>query len=164
MKKVLLAAIAVCFWACGNSNLFAQEKSEYYIPQEKNPGTAFLFSLLVPGMGQMSNDQVGKGFQMMTTCLISGYAALRFIDGSTNIKRDETQIGIAFGVLSLGIWLYSIIDAPITASNMNEEIRRKKENLYRRGLFGSLVNEDINFNIKPYYNYASFGLSLNYNF
>jgi TM2 domain-containing membrane protein YozV len=64
--------------------------------KRKEPGVALLLSFLLPGLGQIYNGDVGKGIAFML-----GFFVLIWIG-----------IGIAF-------WIWSMIDAYQSATNIN---------------------------------------------
>ena len=66
------------------------------IAAPKSPGVALLLSLLICGVGQMYNGQVGKGILMLIGCILLWLAFLGWI-----------------------IWIWSMIDAYQTAKGMN---------------------------------------------
>jgi len=68
----------------------------------KSPGIALLLSILIPGVGQMYNGQVGKGILMLIGCVLLWIVLLGWI-----------------------IWLWSAIDAYQTAKAMNMRFHRR---------------------------------------
>ena len=62
----------------------------------KSPGIALLLSLLICGVGQMYNGQVGKGILMLLGCLAAWMILLGWI-----------------------VWIWSMVDAYQTAKKMN---------------------------------------------
>jgi len=70
------------------------------VETKKNPTTATLLSLLLVGVGQMYNGQVGKGIGMMAGALFGGL--------------------FTFGLATLGFWIWSMIDAYQTANKLNQ--------------------------------------------
>ena len=62
----------------------------------KSPGIALLLSLLICGVGQMYNGQVGKGILMLIGCIALWFVLLGWI-----------------------VWIWSMIDAYSTAKQMN---------------------------------------------
>jgi TM2 domain-containing membrane protein YozV len=62
----------------------------------KSPGIALLLSLLICGVGQMYNGQVGKGIMMLIGCVLLWFVFLGWI-----------------------IWIWSMVDAYTTAKRMN---------------------------------------------
>lgn len=163
MKKFFGTVLLVMIIA---AKLFAQSSTQdeiYIIPEEKDPGTAFLYSLFIPGVGQMHNDQVGKGFAILGLSGISAVLALTI--GNGNNSRDKIEgTNMVFPVIFFGTWLYSIIDAPITAQSINKEAREKKARIYKNQYFSYLENDFSYFSFEPYAKYDQFGLSLSYHF
>ncbi len=100
----------------------------------KNPAVAFVLSWLVPGAGQVYNNQPIKGAIQFGVCLTGyilfftqlPYTEETYVDYgtySTWIDKPYGNGGVAwtgFGV-ALGCAVWSMIDAPVTASRMNRE-------------------------------------------
>ncbi len=86
-------------------NIFDEE-----FPREKSPALAFLLSFLVTGCGQVYNEQIAKGVLMLGGSLAGMYIAL------TDLRSPETGLTIWAGCV-----LWSLIDAPLTASAINRE-------------------------------------------
>lgn len=74
--------------------------------QQKNPTLAAILSFLWPGLGQIYNGQVGKGF---------GFMAIQFL---INVPLSFIVIGIFTG---LGFTVYMVYDAYKTAERLNAE-------------------------------------------
>lgn len=138
---------------------FAQDEritSKDLIPEEKNPAVAFIMSAALPGLGQMYNNQVGKGYTFLGTSLLGAgvYAAYH--------EQDEGK----FGLIILGVsWLYSLIDATVTSNLITNESRYKKAVMRKQ--FGKLASSDDTgayFQIDPYFLADQAGLSLQYHF
>ncbi len=68
----------------------------------KSPGIALLLSLLICGVGQMYNGQVGKGILMLIGCIVSWFVFLGWI-----------------------VWIWSMIDAYTTAKQMNLKYQQR---------------------------------------
>ena len=62
----------------------------------KSPGIALLLSLLIAGVGQMYNGQVGKGILMLIACILLWYFLLGWV-----------------------VWIWSMIDAYQEAKHIN---------------------------------------------
>jgi hypothetical protein len=107
---------------------------------KKEPAMAFLLSFLLPGGGQFYNGQIGKGVAMLA--LTAGGYVLFFVElpsshyGSNYYYdpysneydynyhyNEEGSAALSYGGLALAgltaIW--SMIDAPLTASSLNRE-------------------------------------------
>lgn len=85
---------------------------------KKAPGTAFFLSLVIVGGGQFYNGQVGKGFIMMGSMITGGILFFSAIENQTFTSGTRASIG--FGIM-VGTVLWSLIDAPITAVNLNKK-------------------------------------------
>ena len=103
---------------------------------KRNPAYAALFSLLLPGLGQVYNGQLVKGMGMLfayTLCFaLSVLAVLRdlatrpagpqgilygpSIDTSAILSALFTGVAAIWVVLLLALWVYSVIDAAVRAS------------------------------------------------
>jgi len=100
----LLWSIAVCDAAPAQTTIM-------HVKNDKNPGTAFVMGLFVPGSGQMYNDQVelGLGLFAVSTGLLVGGAS---VYGSTEYS-NATSIGgalmVAGGTLSLAGAVYAAL-------------------------------------------------------
>ncbi len=144
MKKLLLHlfAISICFFLVCNQT-FAQSSSDpnlndsdYIVGSEKNPALAFGCSLILPGLGQMYNENLGFGFTLMGFSMLGGIIAFEISD------NDELQIpGL---VVLVGSYFISLIEAPIAASRITKEVRRKKALLRKHGhSFGFIINDSV---------------------
>ena len=98
----------------------------------KSPGLAFLFSFLYPGIGQFYNGQIGKGVAMSvvgTVTLVTGFAcANNAIQedyyGNYYIDEDMLLLASTASVVYFGTWLWSFIDAPVSAGKINRRRER----------------------------------------
>ena len=80
----------------------------------KEPAVSWLLSFLIPGVGQMYNGQVGKGVGMLL-----GY--MGSIGTALYVDDLDSEIRLGLAAVSLGIWIWSQIDAPVYASRRNHE-------------------------------------------
>lgn len=94
---------------------------------QKSPLTAFVLSALLPGAGQYYNDQLPKGVIQFVISL-GGYAAfyLALEDnvvfwGSEYDVDDDDAMGRIGLLIGFSAHLWSIIDAPISANNINKQ-------------------------------------------
>jgi len=103
---------------------------------KRNPAYAALFSLLLPGLGQVYNGQLVKGMAMLfayTLCFaLSVLAVLRdlatrpagpqgilygpSLDMSAILSALFTGVAAIWVVLLLALWVYSVVDATGRAS------------------------------------------------
>lgn len=71
--------------------------------KEKDPGVAALLSVFVTGLGQIYNEQIGKGILFMIVQTLS-----------------VLSIAILIGFITTPIlWIWSIWDAKVTAEAIN---------------------------------------------
>lgn len=83
-----------------------------------SPASAFMSSLLVPGLGQMNNGEELKG-----TLLLSGaiLGILGMTVGVNMINAPEDVVGYSSAALFAGCYLYSLIQAPFFAARWNKK-------------------------------------------
>jgi hypothetical protein len=93
----------------------------------KEPGVACILSLLLPGGGQYYNGQYGKGGVMTALCIASifGIAANPYRNydyGSYDYSYSNSNLSVGFfTLLYFGNFLWSVIDAPISANKINKQ-------------------------------------------
>ncbi|RMD98587.1 MAG: hypothetical protein D6814_07255, partial [Calditrichaeota bacterium] len=97
---------------------FPEERIEPFIPGEKSPVVACIRSL-VPGGGQFYNGDRMKGL-IQQIVFLSG-----IVVAMTSSEEKSTQELIGIGMIS-GSWLWSIIDAPLSAMKKNKSLKEKK--------------------------------------
>jgi hypothetical protein len=98
----------------------------------KSAATAFWLSFLYPGVGQFYNGQTGKGITMSvlaTTSIIAAYIGIVNLHSYDSdyyydyrheeIDEEMLTLSLAGLGISCGTWLWSIIDAPISANAIN---------------------------------------------
>ena len=98
------------------------------LPSEKSPELAFFLSI-IPSLGQYYNGQYVKGM-IMTSIHICGVVMVRSNEDAEN--NDLESLG---EVIVAGNWLWSLIDAPISATKIN----RERENF----LYGHLLQFEV---------------------
>ena len=126
-----MKTLVIVFLLLTSLQLFSNEKKiQYYelIGPDKNPGTACLYSLLVPGLGQMYNENVGSGMGLMLGSILG--AGLYAFSGDE--KLEQTGI-IMYGIF----YIISVIEAPFGSLSYNRENRTKKAHLRRK--YGHLI-------------------------
>jgi len=125
---------------------FINKNSPEFYGSDKNPATAFLMSLFIPGLGQMYNEDVGFGFGLFAGFLVG-------VGLTQNDKYDAT------GLIIAGMsWLISIIQAPVHSNLINKQNRIKRAILWKKYHSMMQFNTDIgtiNFNIQPIHNGAA---------
>lgn len=110
---IIMVVLMLCFSLVFSTSALAQEY------KYREPGTALLWSCLIPGGGQIYNDQIAKGLVMLGAEIV----VLAVVSLS-----ETPDIGIA---LAIPIW--SMIDAYSTAKRLNRE----------RGLTIEFRNDEI---------------------
>jgi hypothetical protein len=96
----------------------AAKRDPLTLRSEKSPGLAFVMSFFITGAGQFYNGDVAKGVIQLGGAL--GGWTLYF---AGHRSRWETAASGVFVVLVCSIW--SMIDAPIAASVINDEMRQQ---------------------------------------
>lgn len=110
---------------------------------ERQPLIATCCSAVVPGAGQLYNGDVAKGvvalflFLLALGCFFNSIAGL-FAGGGQRLptlaelseRINRWSVGYALwillnGLVCLGIWTFSLIEAPLRALNINRELRRE---------------------------------------
>jgi hypothetical protein len=88
----------------------------------KSPGLAFLLSFLITGAGQGYNGQWGKGLLMFGGAVASIAVYNAGTETDDCVLNDECSQRDA-GLAALAVfWLWSVIDAPISASAINRRL------------------------------------------
>lgn len=82
-------------------------------PPYKSPAQAFLYSFFLPGVGQMYNDEVGKGIIFLGVDIVTwGLFALTLSDGGST--------PFIFGIIGAGIHIGAPIEAAVRAEELNQ--------------------------------------------
>ena len=93
-------------------------------PARKEPVLAFALSLLVPGLGQGYNGEWGKGGIMFGSAVVGFYLWEYSDDSCSNngyiIYCTRSSTATIGELAYIGSVLWSIIDAPISASRINK--------------------------------------------
>ncbi len=101
---------------------------------EKNPASAAIRSVFIPGLGQFYNEDIGKGFTMLLgwgVCwglVIAGTEDDRvniFTDETTDVDDDNIKIAAGFFAL-IGLTVWSAVDAHDSAIKYNKELRQAR--------------------------------------
>lgn len=105
---------------------------------KRSPGMAMLLSALVPGFGQFYNGQLTKGLVCLGAFLLALIAIGLSPDGDLLVKQilglivlrpvpgargDVSPLLWLLVLVSGVVWLYGVLDAPITASRLSREVR-----------------------------------------
>lgn len=87
----------------------------------KEPALACVLSFLLPGLGQFYNGESGKGAIMLGASIFGVILMASAINDELWSGRNSDEKGALGGMIFLGAWLWSLIDAPISASKINRE-------------------------------------------
>ncbi|MFA9212495.1 MAG: hypothetical protein ACEQSR_01425 [Candidatus Methylacidiphilales bacterium] len=114
MKKI----ITICLIAVG---LIAKAQTPTYVVPQKDPSKSFVQSLLVPGLGQMYNEQVTLGlavFGVEASLITAGV-----ITASNPDLKEITWISLFAGAGV--IHLVQLVHAPIVSDRINKANKTK---------------------------------------
>ena len=108
----------------------------YQSYQKKDPWIAFGLSFILPGGGQIYNKHYGKGVVLFTATIIGAVLVMREVgddliggskedyeaiyDDLVDFEPDDGVLALG-GVLCVGGYLYSLIDAPKSANKINRQ-------------------------------------------
>jgi hypothetical protein len=122
MKHVILLA---SFVLLVTTNIIGQATFMHVQPA-KNPGTAFVMGLFIPGSGQMYNDQVeaGLGVLAVSTGLVLSGASLYSSKEYSNAKSVARTMIVSGGMISFGASVYAAF---------NSRAINRKNGMGRRG-------------------------------
>ena len=97
-----------------------QTASEQTAEAPKSPMGAFALSMMIPGAGQAHNGQWGKGGLMLGGGLVSVGVALA---GANECDSSDDCSLLTAGLVGMfGFWVWSMVDAPVTANSINRRI------------------------------------------
>ena len=125
MKRYIVFALLLVIPLIGYSQkTFDQQQmsSTIYQPQYKNPGVAGVLSIVMPGLGQMYNDQMSRGFAYCFSfygCTFSSVACYYLSDYSRRYDYSWGVILFAAGAVITHIWAF--FDAVVTADRLNRQ-------------------------------------------
>ncbi len=114
------------------------------VQSQKSPGTAFLLSFLIVGGGQAYNGQWPKAGIMFGGAVVG---ATLFVGYASDCWNWDESCGTAYAGLGLlaGTAVWSMIDAPISASAINRRIAVAG----RRLELGPRINSDVGLHLSP---------------
>jgi len=153
MKKTifLLLGIFLMFPLLGQKPTMIEKKKMYnykaYSWQQGdryNPTIAGVLSLLIPGLGQITSGEAGRGFAFLIPSVVAEVVFYdskeKFDKESVISKKTEYAFqGIISGIAVIGLSIWSAIDAAQVAKVNNMYFRDKSKN-------------DVSLKIKPYTN------------
>ena len=97
--------------------------AEAQVQSPRLPGKALSLSLLLPGAGQAYNGQWAKGRWMLGGELLSLAVVIKYGDGCELFDIDRNCDRFNVGLVGMvGFWVWSMIDAPITAIAINHRM------------------------------------------
>ena len=125
--RLTIVILLIIFFSGINSFSQNNNISHLDLPiPHKNPATAFVYSLVIPGLGQMYNEDVGKGFIMFAGAMVSG-AAYALLE-----PKDSKNLA---GGIYLLFDMVSVIEATARAYKINEENQKKRARIInKRGI------------------------------
>ena len=128
-----------------NDTTKASDTSTYIPPKYRNihkrsPILACFLSLYLPGAGQVYNKQVAKGIIILGVLSLSLGAAEVY--HANNVNHPHDAVTAALLVPFFAAFVYSAIDAPITASYLNRtyHLGKKKKEFTSLHMSPGLIN------------------------
>lgn len=101
----------------------------------RNPGLAFLLSMLMPGVGQLYNGQWLKGGFLVGLWVLGWiafmlspgggdfvYNLLAYLVNPSRVRGSISGFQLLVGLMLFLVWVYSLIDAPLSAAARNRRI------------------------------------------
>lgn len=87
----------------------------------KEPVLACVLSFLLPGLGQFYNGEAAKGAIMLGAGLCGMALMMSSISDELWTSRQSNEKGTLGLMIFVGAWVWSIVDAPISASKINQK-------------------------------------------
>ena len=154
MKPLLLCCIFIFLTIKANAQKInkdtakASDTSTYIPPKYRNihkrsPVLACFLSLYLPGAGQVYNKQVLKGIVIFGALSLSFGAAEVY--HANNVDHPHDDVTAALLVPAFAAVVYSIIDAPITASYLNRtyHLGKKKKEFTSLNFSPNIINTGV---------------------
>lgn len=101
----------------------------------RNPGLAFLLSLLMPGVGQLYNGQFAKGGIILGIMIVGAivflatpggsdfiYNLLAYLVNPARARGTMSNLQLFTALMMFITWVYAFIDAPLSAAARNRLI------------------------------------------
>ncbi len=116
--SIVLITTVMMGWAhAAEGQTASEETSEQTVEVPKSAAGAFALSMMIPGAGQAHNGQWAKGGLMLGGGLVSVGVAITGADECDS--SDDCSLLTAGLVGMFGFWVWSMIDAPVTARSIN---------------------------------------------
>lgn len=129
---------------------------------KKSPWLAFGLSIFYPGLGQLYNGEYGKALLMGGLGTVGlGLFALAAMSTDFDSESNPDYIGVMLYsgvVIGGGAYLWSLINAPIAAGNINEQRRKSGITIF------STEKEQFSVKLKGNGRFVSNILELSFNF
>lgn len=92
---------------------------------KKRPALALILSAILPGLGQIYNNQIPKGIALIVLNVAINLLLVKPIEKLTALRgsipdNSTLFILIAYTIAGLVLWIYAMIDAKRTAQKINE--------------------------------------------
>lgn len=133
MKRLIVLGLVVSLVMGIANTAFAQGEEGArmrYLAERKEPSTALLWSLFIPGGGQIYNEETAKGLLMLAgviACIATMFeeetTRTEHWWGYVEITETVIQAPQVIGALAISIW--SMIDAHQGVNRFNERLREK---------------------------------------
>lgn len=95
--------------------------------KNKDPGLAGVFSAIFPGLGQVYNEQIGKGLILFSISLIPAFFIVLVFIETFFIYPQDAGFGIVNlvmgAVVYMALWGVSVADAQKIAYKINESLK-----------------------------------------
>jgi hypothetical protein len=145
VDKIVMAFLTIGVFA---TNICHAQTVASQVPAErKDPSTAVMMSLVAPGGGQLYAGEIGKGLLMLVGgegALITGWSTSQRQrcnhDDCTGPHWTNLYMGAA---AAMGIWFYSLADAPKAARRYNAKVDKslaRLEPIIMRERIGAAVS------------------------
>ena len=126
------------------SHLFSQQKVDFRTEEEqlKDPKIALKRSLIIPGAGQLYNDQKVKGYALMAGEVLALWSFNdnrkkynNYEDSDSNSKDHYLRERNRFAWIAIGLYFYGVLDAVVEAHLDNfDEVVKESDPLNNKGI------------------------------
>lgn len=125
MQKTLLSLFCACMLVAAPAHAQQATPPIGY----KDPGTATLMSVVVPGGGQLYSGDTRKGLTLLgvglgglTIGTMMSFSSMGLSCGDTSCESEGSALPAVLGYVAyLGSWVYGIMDASDSAHRMNAQ-------------------------------------------